>query len=85
VSARPSQRAWTLADLDALPAKVDIATAASVLGVGPKTLRALFDGSRTAQVQVGDREVEVAALRLSRQLWIVTDSLKRVFTSEEAP
>jgi hypothetical protein len=82
---RPAQRAWTRAELEALPARVDVATAASVLGVGAKTLHRQFDGGRAARVQVGDREVVVDALRLGRQLWIVTDTLRRVFEREEVP
>ena len=76
---RPAQRTWSKRELDALPAKVDVPTAASVLGVGAKTLRGLFNGSRVAHVQVGDQEVEVAGFQLGRQLWVVTDSLRRIF------
>ena len=81
MSARPSQREWTPADLDALPAKIDVPTAASVLGVGVKTLRASFNGSRTARVQVGDEEFVIAGLRLGRQLWVITETVRRVLSA----
>jgi hypothetical protein len=81
VSARPSQHPLTLAELDALPVRIDIPTAARLLGTGPKKLRALFreNGGRTARVQVGDEVVVVAGIKLGRQLWVQTESLKQVF------
>jgi hypothetical protein len=84
VSARPSQRARTNPELDALPARIDVPTAASILGTSARTLRAAFNGGHTARVRVGDREVMVTSYRLGRQRWIVTDSLRQVFKPEEA-
>jgi hypothetical protein len=78
---RPSQHAWTRAELDALPAKIDVPTAASLLGVGPKTLRKQFDGGRTARVQVGDEEFVIAGLQLGRQLWVITETVRRILSA----
>jgi hypothetical protein len=78
---RPSQRAWTLAELDELPTRVNIPTAASILGVGNKTLRGLFgeNGGHTAHIHVGDLVIPVTSYRVGGQRWVVTESLKRVF------
>jgi hypothetical protein len=79
VSARPSQYPWTRAEIDELPDLLDIPTAASVLHTGVKTLRAKFNGSHTAIVHVGDREVRVESLKLGRQRWVTKESLRPVF------
>ena len=82
MSARPSQDGWTLAGMDALPAKISVPVAASILGVGPKTLRRLFDESddgRPARVQVGGEEYVIAAIQLGRQRWVITETVTRIF------
>jgi hypothetical protein len=78
---RPSQRPWTSAELDALPARIDVPTAASILGVGSKTLRMRFGGTRSARVQVGDQEFVIAGLQLGRQLWVITETVRRVLNA----
>jgi hypothetical protein len=78
---RPSQDDWTQARLDALPVRISVPTTASVLGVGPKTLRRLFDEShdgRTARVQVGGKEFVIAGMQLGRQLWVITETVTRI-------
>ena len=65
--------------LDALPARIDVPTAASILGVGVKKLRASFNGAQTARVQVGDQEYVITTLRLGRQRWVVTETVRRIF------
>jgi hypothetical protein len=81
VVSRPSQRAWTRAELDALPAKIGVPVTASILGTGPKTLRRLFDESgdgRTARIRVGGEEFVISAVKLGKQLWVVTETVTRI-------
>ena len=79
MSTRPSQRDWTEPEFDALPLLLSVPTVASLLHTGPKTLRARFNGGRTAVIEVGDQEVVLCGVKLGRQLHITKESVRPAF------